>query len=38
MIAADNLSLRQGAFTLHGVSFTIPTGRYGVLMGKTGSG
>lgn len=38
MIAVDNLSLRQGAFALQGVSFTIPTGRYGVLMGKTGSG
>lgn len=38
MIAVDNLSLRQGAFVLQGVSFTIPAGRYGVLMGKTGSG
>lgn len=38
MIAVENLSLRQGAFALHGVSFTIPTGNYGVLMGKTGSG
>ena len=38
MIAIDNLCLRQGAFALAGVSFTIPAGRYGVLMGKTGSG
>ncbi len=38
MIAVDNLSLRQGAFALADVSLTIPTGRYGVLMGKTGSG
>lgn len=38
MIAVENLCLRQGAFTLAGISFTIPTGGYGVLMGKTGSG
>ena len=38
MIAVENLRLRQGAFALEGISFTIPTGRYGVLMGKTGSG
>lgn len=38
MIAVQNLCLRQGAFLLEGVSFTIPAGRYGVLMGKTGSG
>ncbi len=38
MIAVDNLRLSQGAFALNGINFTIPTGRYGVLMGKTGSG
>ena len=38
MIAVENLCLRQGAFALDDISFTIPTGRYGVLMGKTGSG
>lgn len=38
MIAVDNLGLRQGAFALDGICFTIPAGRYGVLMGKTGSG
>ncbi len=38
MIAVQNLCLDQGAFQLRNVSFTIPTGSYGVLMGKTGSG
>lgn len=38
MIAVEKLSLRQGAFHLDGVSFSVPTGRYAVLMGKTGSG
>lgn len=38
MIAVENLCLRQGAFTLQGITFTIPAGRYGVLMGKTGAG
>jgi molybdate/tungstate transport system ATP-binding protein len=38
VIAVENLCLRQGAFTLTRISFTIPAGRYGVLMGKTGSG
>jgi molybdate transport system ATP-binding protein len=38
VIAVENLCLRQGAFALTGISFTIPAGRYGVLMGKTGSG
>jgi molybdate/tungstate transport system ATP-binding protein len=38
VLAAENLGLRQGRFVLAGVSFTVPTGRYGVLMGRTGSG
>lgn len=38
MIAVRELSLRQGAFTLRDVSFTVPTGKYGVLMGRTGCG
>ena len=38
MIAVHNLRIRQGAFHLEGVSFTIPAGEYGVLMGKTGCG
>jgi ABC-type sugar transport system ATPase subunit len=38
MISVDNLSLRQGRFTLEGLSLTVPAGRYGVLMGRTGCG
>ncbi|MEK6236921.1 MAG: ABC transporter ATP-binding protein [Planctomycetales bacterium] len=38
MISVDNLSVRLGSFSLKGISFEIPQGEYGVLMGKTGSG
>ena len=38
MIAVDDLSIEQGKFRLTGVSFQVPAGAYGVLMGKTGSG
>lgn len=38
MIAVEGLSVRQGAFALEGVTFTVPTGAYAVLMGRTGSG
>jgi molybdate/tungstate transport system ATP-binding protein len=38
MIVVENLSLRAGNFALSRVSFSVPTGKYGVLMGKTGSG
>ena len=38
MIAFEAVTLRAGGFTLQGVSFEIPDGGYGVLMGKTGSG
>ncbi len=38
MIAVTNLAVRAGQFALQGISFTIPTGQHGVLMGKTGSG
>lgn len=38
MIAVEQLSLRQGAFVLRDVSFTVPAGGYAVLMGRTGSG
>ena len=38
VIAIEKLCLRQGAFALEGISFMIPAGGYGVLMGKTGSG
>ena len=38
MIALDNVTLSAGAFRIAGVSFTIPQGAYGVLMGRTGCG
>jgi ABC-type sugar transport system ATPase subunit len=38
VIAVEGLSIRQGAFALDGVTFTVPTGTCGVLMGATGSG
>ncbi|MGD9856405.1 MAG: ATP-binding cassette domain-containing protein [Planctomycetaceae bacterium] len=38
MIDIANISVQAGQFRLNGVSFTVPTGQYGVMMGKTGSG
>ncbi|MCB1234626.1 MAG: ATP-binding cassette domain-containing protein [Verrucomicrobiae bacterium] len=38
MIRVENLSVRAGSFRLEDVSFEIPTGEYGVLMGRTGCG
>src|ERR1051326_2933804 len=38
MIQAEKLSVRVGQFVLCDISFAIPTGQYGFLMGKTGSG
>jgi ABC-type sugar transport system ATPase subunit len=38
MIRVDDLSIRQGAFRLEGISFEVPAGGYGVLMGRTGCG
>jgi ABC-type sugar transport system ATPase subunit len=38
VIALENVSIASGLFRLDGVSFEIPAGQYGVLMGKTGSG
>ena len=38
MIVVDNISLKAGDFSLSNISFEVPTGSYGVLMGKTGSG
>lgn len=38
MIALDNVSLRAGTYQVVGLSLTLPSGCYGVLMGKTGSG
>lgn len=38
MISLENVTIRQDAFALYGVSFEVPAGQYAVLMGKTGSG
>lgn len=38
MIAIQDMSVESGDFQLSGVSLTIPAGKYGVLMGRTGSG
>lgn len=38
MIRLTDLSIRQGVFTLSGLSLEVPAGRYGVLMGTTGCG
>jgi ABC-type sugar transport system ATPase subunit len=38
VIRLADVSIRQGAFRLDGVSFDVPTGRYGALMGQTGCG
>ena len=38
MIEAKDLGARVGAFALHHVSFTVPRGAYGVVIGPAGSG
>ena len=38
MIEVSNLTIQAGKFEIADVSFTIPTGAYGMLMGKTGCG
>lgn len=38
MIRVDHLTVRAGLFRLDDVTFEVPTGTHGVLMGKTGSG
>jgi molybdate/tungstate transport system ATP-binding protein len=38
MITIEGLSIRAGAFTLNDISCQIPTGGYGILMGRTGCG
>jgi len=38
MIKIENLSVQAGTFRIQDVSLTVPSGKYGVLMGKTGSG
>jgi ABC-type sugar transport system ATPase subunit len=38
VIRLSDVSIRQGAFRLDRLTFDVPTGRYGVLMGRTGCG
>jgi ABC-type sugar transport system ATPase subunit len=38
MISVEQLSVRAGDFRIEGISFEVPTGEYGVLMGRTGCG
>jgi molybdate/tungstate transport system ATP-binding protein len=38
MITVEDLWIEQGEFRLRDISFSIPSGAYGVLMGSTGSG
>jgi ABC-type sugar transport system ATPase subunit len=38
VIQIRDLSIRQGAFALSGVSLDVPAGRYAVLMGRSGCG
>lgn len=38
MISVNNLSIRAGSFNVQGLSFEVATGKYAVLMGKTGTG
>lgn len=38
MITVEHLTVRAGRFALEDISFQIPTGRYGILMGRTGCG
>jgi ABC-type sugar transport system ATPase subunit len=38
VIRLENVAWRAGAFALENISFTVPTGSYGVLMGRTGGG
>ena len=37
-IEVANLAIRQGKFVLADISFSVPTGQYAVLMGKSGCG
>lgn len=38
MVKVEQLGVQAGAFRIENVSFEIPTGEYGVLMGRTGCG
>ena len=38
LIEVRDMRIEQGGFTLDGISFTVPEGGYGVLMGRSGCG
>jgi ABC-type sugar transport system ATPase subunit len=38
MIVLEDVTVRAGTFSLSGISLEVPTGRYGVLMGRTACG
>lgn len=38
MICVEGLAVQAGTFRLSNVAFEVPTGKYGILMGRTGSG
>ena len=38
MLVVDKLSINLGSFSIKNISFKIPNGKYGVLMGRSGSG
>jgi molybdate/tungstate transport system ATP-binding protein len=38
MICVDNVTVTAGEFRLENISLSVPTGDYGILMGKTGCG
>ncbi len=38
MIKISNLSMKMGSFVIEKISLEVPTGKYGLLMGKSGSG
>lgn len=38
MIRLEQVTIQAGAFSLRDISFEVPQGQYGVLMGRTGSG
>lgn len=38
MISVEQLSVKAGDFRIDGISFEVPTGEHGVLMGRTGCG
>ena len=38
MIAVEKLNIEQGGFSLNDLTFELPEGAYGVLVGKSGCG